>query len=191
MLVLRKDIFRVDHAISIIRFFLLPRWLGGKTASFSSSGSIESTLDERDIHARASLLRRLKVILWDGGALIHLAYLLFTLGAVGFSVARMFISPGLSSAEARLVYFLTHAGWPPLFWLVTVLACWTPIKYALSPPAVPDRDDLVQREKETGIAHPTEGAKRPRWGVSHIVLEGLNAGIVVYTAVLFFGSWFV
>ena len=122
---------------------------------------------------------------------MHLLYLLFTLGAVASSIARMFVRSGPRNAEDRLVYFLTHAGWPPLIWLAAVLAAWTPINYAIRPPAVPDRDDLLQREKDVGIAHPKEGAKRTRWGASTIVLEGFNNGITLYAAVIFFGSWFV
>ena len=66
-----------------------------------------------------------------------------------------------------------------------------PIKYAVSPPAMPDREDLLRRDKETGIAHPTEEAKRARWGKIDYLHEGFYVVVTVYTAVLFFGSLFI
>ena len=59
------------HAITVIQCFLLPKWLGGKAMAFSPSGSLKSTLHERDPRFRAPLARRLKVILWDCNAYIH------------------------------------------------------------------------------------------------------------------------
>ena len=55
---------------------------------------------------------------------------------------------------------------------------------------MPDREDLLQRDKETGVAHPTKGATRPRWGKSSILHEGFYALVTIYTTVIFFGSWF-
>ncbi|KAF4625484.1 hypothetical protein G7Y89_g12682 [Cudoniella acicularis] len=60
------------HAMTIIRSFILPSWLGGKSMAFSSSGSIKSELNERDPATRAPLLTRLKVTLWDCDVYLHL-----------------------------------------------------------------------------------------------------------------------
>lgn len=84
---------------------------------------------------------------------------------------------------------LTHAGWPPLVWLVASVACTVPIKYALFPPSMPDREDLMRREKD-GIAYPSNGAKNPRWGKTNLLHEGFYALISIYTTILFIGSWF-
>ena len=118
---------------------------------------------------------------------MHVVYVLFTLGAVGSSMARVFLVS--SGSEARLIYMLTHVGWPPMFWFVILAACWIPIKYAISPPSMPDREDLMQREKDLGVAHPREEAKHTRWGFSYILLEFFYAAITVYITVLFIGSW--
>lgn len=180
----------IDHGVAIVRSFLLPRWLGGKFATFSSSGSIHSVINERDTRARAPLVRRIRAIGWNGGVFIHVLYVLFTVGAAATSTSRAFTTTPHNYRD-RLFYMLTHAGWPPLVWLVASTACFVPIKYALSPPAMPDREDLLHRDKVTGVAHPTEGAKRPRWGRTNILHEGFYAAVTIYTAVLFFGSWFM
>lgn len=185
-----EALFCLDHAVAIVRSFVLPRWLGGKLATFASSGSIDSVINERDSRVRATLMRRLKVIWWNGGVLIHIIYLLFTVGAVASSIARAFtVTP--DDHSDRLYYVLTHTAWPPIIWLVASAACTIPIKYAIFPPSMPDRDDLLQREKDTGIAHPSEGAKRSRWGKSNLFHEGFYAFLTLYTTVLFFGSWFI
>ncbi len=173
-----------------MRSFLLPRWLGGKLATFSSSGSIDSVINERDIRVRAPLIRRLQVVWWNGGVLIHVLYVLFTVGAVASSVARAFTLTA-NTYQDRLFHILTHTAWPPLSWVVALAACTIPIRYTVRPPAMPDRDDLLQREKDTEIAHPSQGAKRPRWGKSNLLHEGLYASLTAYTTILFCGSWIV
>ena len=178
-----------DQAIAIVRSFLLPHWLGGKFAIFSSSGSIDSLINERDIRTRAPLLRRLKAIWWNGGILIHVLYMLFTVGAVASSIVRA-VTMTSNSFRDRLFYILTHTAWPPLIWLVALAACTVPIQYSISPPAMPDRDDLLQREKDTEIAHPTTRAKQPRWGKINLLHEGFYALVTAYTTTLFVGSWF-
>ena len=76
-----------------------------------------------------------------------------------------------------------------MVWLFALAACSVPIKYSVCPPAMPDREDLLRREKDTGIAHPSEGAKQPRWGKSNLLHEAFYALVSVYTAILFVGSW--
>lgn len=157
---------KTDHAMTIIRSFLLPTWLGGKVAAFTATGGLKSELNERDIHLRAPLLRRLKVIMWDCKLVMHLFYLLFCIAAVVKStVVGIIINKG--STEQTALYMLTHACWPPILWLIAFNACWAPIHYAIWPPTVPDREDLLDRDPLTGIAHPTEAAKSIRWDKSN------------------------
>ena len=181
--------FCVDHAVAIVRSFLLPHWLGGKLATFSSSGSINSVINERDVGARAPLMRRIKVIWWNCGVWIHVIYLLFIVGAAASSIVRS-ILVARGSWRDHLFYVLTHTAWPPMVWLITMAACTIPIHYSVRPPSMPDREDLLQRDKETGIAHPTKGAKRPRWGKSNLLEEFFYGLIAAYTTTLFVGTWF-
>jgi hypothetical protein len=115
-----------DHALTIIRAFVLPTWLGGKVSAFTPSGGIKSELNERDSHLRAPLGRRLKVILWGCNVVMHVVYLLFCMAAVIKStVDGILINKG--STEQTLLYMLTHACWPPILWLIAVNACWAPV----------------------------------------------------------------
>lgn len=149
------------HAVTVLRSFILPRWLGGKAMAFTSSGSQSSELNERNPALRAPLWRRLKVILWDCSAYLHLLYVLFVLASVGLSVSRAFTTT--SSLHDTLIYLLTHAAWPPLLWLVTIVSFWTPIQYAIFPPDMPDREDMLIRDPKTGVAHPKPEWKAQRW----------------------------
>jgi len=72
----------IFHAETVIRSFILPKWLGGRGMAFSSPGCIKSDLNERDAKERASLARRLKVILWDCKVWIHSEYIIYVLVAV-------------------------------------------------------------------------------------------------------------
>ena len=175
------------HTITMLRVFVLPAWLGGQGTSFKPSGSLDSELNERNPRARAPLHRRLKVILWNYFGGFHLLYLLFVLAAVMTSSA----SCGLQqpSRDTRLLCLLTHAFWPPVSWLVYVAAAWTPIIYAVNPPAVPDIDDLLVRDEKSGVAYPKEESKRIRTKGSHSYFEIQYSLMTIYTTVLFVGSW--
>lgn len=176
------------HALTVIRSFVLPKWLGGKVMAFSSSGSIKDELNERDPAIRAPLWRRLKVIVWDCKAYLHLAYILFTVAAVITSFVRAFDYP---QASKILLYLLTHAFFPPMLWLICVIAFTVPIRYAIWPPSMPDREELLDRDPKTGIAHPKAHWKQQRWGKKSFAREFLYDGLTIYSAVIFFGSLFV
>lgn len=121
-------------------------------------GGMKSELNERDAHRRAPLARRLKVILWNNKVWMHLVYLLFCIAAVTRSTVNG-IMLHRGSPSRTLLYMLTHAGWPPMAWLLAVNAACVPIHYAIWPPTMPDRETLLNRDPATGIAHPTEAAK--------------------------------
>lgn len=74
-------------------------------------------------------------------------------------------------------------------WLICMSACWAPISYAIWPPDMPEREELLERDKE-GIARPREEAKRIVWGKWIWFHEGLYSFLTLYTIVVFVGSWF-
>ena len=94
------------------------------------------------------------------------------------------------STEQTLLYMLTHACWPPILWLIAVNACWAPIHYAIWPPTVPDREDLLDRDPTTGIAHPTKEAKSIVWDKTNAFHEIQYSMLTVYIIVLFIGTFF-
>ena len=128
------------------------------------------------------------MIWWDYGVLIHVLYLLFLVGAVASSIVRVF-TVAQDNYQARLFYVLTHIAWPPLVWVVALAACTIPIKYSVSPPAMPDREDLLRRELGTKVAHPIASAKQPNWGKTNLLHEGFYALVTAYVLILFVGSW--
>ncbi|RDW76064.1 hypothetical protein BP5796_06885 [Coleophoma crateriformis] len=177
------------HAMTIIRSFILPTWLGGKTMAFSSSGSVKSELNERDPATRAPLYLRLKVFLWDCDVYLHLLYILFVVAAVTLSTVTGVLKA--TSVNNCLVYLMTHAFWPPCLWLIALSACATPIRYCIFPPTMPDREDLLDRDPKTGIARPKEHWKKQRYAPTTFWHELQYSTVTVYTIVLFFGSFFV
>jgi hypothetical protein len=177
------------HAMTIIRSFLLPTWLGGKAMAFSSSGSIKSDIDERNPKTRAPLFRRLKVILWDCDVYLHLLYVLFVIAAVSYStVIGVMRSEGL---HKLLIYLLTHAFWPPMLWLLCVTACLEPIRYAIWPPTMPDREELLDRDPVTQIARPKEHWKKTRYSPLTFWHEMQYSGVTIFTTVIFVGAFFI
>lgn len=120
---------------------------------------------------------------------MHCLYLIFISGAVASSIYRAFTT-GPQDYRDVLFYILTHPCWPPLVWLMAATACTVPLAYAISPPSMPDREDLLYRDEVTGIAHPTEEAKRAKWGKTNLLHEGFYMTVTFYTTVIFFGSWF-
>lgn len=60
------------HAETVIWSFLLPKWLGGRTMAFKPTGSLGLAIHERDATRRAPLARRLKHVIWDCKAWVHL-----------------------------------------------------------------------------------------------------------------------
>jgi hypothetical protein len=177
------------HAITIVRSFILPSWLGGKAMAFSSSGSIKSELDECDPKTRAPLFRRLKVMLWDCDLYMHLLYVLFVVGAVTSSTVIGIINS--DTIHTLLIYLLTHAFWPPMLWLLSVTACLEPIRYVIWPPTMPDREELLDRDPITNIARPKEEWKKQRYSKLMFWHEMQYSGVTIFTAVVFFGAFFV
>jgi hypothetical protein len=174
------------HAITVVRSFLLPSWLGGTTMSFAPSGSIKDALNERDPLARAPLHRRLKVIMIDCGGIVHLVFVLFMVVAVILSCVRAFQR---HDKWSRLEYLLTHACWPPMLWIPMVHACLIPLRYAISPPSMPEREELLKRDPKTSIAHPKKEWKDQRWTISNHFQEALYILATLYTITLFVGTF--
>ena len=178
-----------DHTLTLLTVFLLPRGLGGRTTSFKPSGSLSSELEERNPRFRAPLFRRLKVILWNYSGGLHLLYILFAIAAVTVSTVRCVF--GKETVREQLMCLLTHAFWPPVSWLVSVAAMWTPVLYAIWPPKVGEMEDLLERKTHRGAAYPKEESKRVRNGWLHHFFEVQYTLLTAYTTVIFFGTWWV
>ncbi|CAK7564617.1 MAG: hypothetical protein SEPTF4163_002512 [Sporothrix epigloea] len=145
-------------ALCLIRAFALPRWLGGQAQAFTPTGSISSKLNERDPTARKNMAKRLWVTIVNYMGWFHIIFVYVTLVGVAMSSYRCFF--WYTSVKSVLQGLVTHAFWPPLTFLFICSSMWTPIAYAIDPPSMPDREELLVRDPKTGVAHPTESAKK-------------------------------
>ncbi|KIY02355.1 uncharacterized protein Z520_02493 [Fonsecaea multimorphosa CBS 102226] len=179
------------HAIAVVRTFLLPKWLGGKVAVFTSSGSQKDQLNERNPQLRAPLFRRLKVVIWDCQCYLHVLYITFILAAVILSLQYNLTNPVNTTTKKFLIDILTHSGWPPLIWMTCGLSCWAPISYAIFPPSMPDREDLLNRDPVTGVAYPKEEAKKTQTSWIAWFHESHYTFITIYTTVVMVLSFWI
>ena len=125
---------------SLIRSFSLPKRLGGKIVGFVSTGSIPDTLNERHPTKRSPLHLRLKVVLLDYGAIFH--FVIFVLIFLGV-IRRVYIAQHTGTLSVQIwVELVAMVATPPLHWLQQVLACFTPIQYAIWPPDMPAREEF-------------------------------------------------
>ncbi|KAL8991753.1 MAG: hypothetical protein Q9169_007682 [Polycauliona sp. 2 TL-2023] len=146
------------------RYFCLPR-----LPAFAPTG-INAALGKEEIEARKRGGSCLKVVLWNCGAWIFLIPLGCCLLA-GFRATEGALGPWFyASSEDKippvrevLDGFLVRVGWPPLFylWLLIANSAWTPISYALAPPPVVEREQLLDRTEDQvlGRAEPKKKVK--------------------------------
>ncbi|KAJ5210410.1 hypothetical protein N7491_010217 [Penicillium cf. griseofulvum] len=149
-------------ALCIVRAFLLPTWLGGQAQAFKPTGSLGSALNERDAKKSKNMFVRLRVILLNYMASFHLAFVYVTLVGVVISSYRCFAQN--NSFRDIILCLITHAFWPPLTFLFICTSLWTPVSYAIDPPRMPEREELLTRDPKTGVAHPTKKSKKIAFG---------------------------
>ncbi|KAL1978347.1 hypothetical protein VTN31DRAFT_1206 [Thermomyces dupontii] len=175
-------------ALCIVRSFFLPKWLGGQAQAFKPTGSLSSALEERDPKRRKNMFRRLTTILFNYMAWFHLILVYATLAGVVVSSYRCFyVASGFRDVFLCLT---THAFWPPLTFLFICTSMWTPISYAIEPPDMPDREDLLRRDPKTGVAHPTEKSKKIAFGGQAAWFELEYTIATIWTALVFVYSFF-
>ena len=175
-------------ALTIIRSFVLPTWLGGQTQAFKPTGSIQSALNERDPQRRAPIYRRLWTTIVNYLAFFHIAYVYFVLAAVCLSSYRC-IKAEIGTRE-QIQCLLTHAFWPPLSWIIVISSFWVPITYACDPPSMPDREALLVRDPKTGVAHPTKESKKIAKTPQSHWFEFEYSFTTLYTTAVFVASFF-
>jgi hypothetical protein len=108
------------------------------------------------------MFRRIWSILFNYMAIFHFTFVYFTLVAVVLTSYRCFFWE--TTANSIIMCLITHAFWPPLTFLFICTSLWTPVAYAIDPPAMPDREDLLKRDPKTGVAHPVRESKKIAFG---------------------------
>ena len=175
-------------SLSIIRSFFLPKWLGGAVQNFQPTGSIKSDLNERDPVLRAGLIRRIYTILFNYLGIYHVIYVYFVLSAVSLSSSRCVAENG--RVYDKLLCLLTHAFWPPVAWIIVCSAFWIPVTYAIDPPNMPPREDLLEIDPKTGVKRPTEKAKAIGWGFRDGTGEMEYTVTTAFTCLIFVAAFF-
>jgi hypothetical protein len=74
-------------------------------------------------------------------------------------------------------------------WVLMVLALCRPIKYVFSPPSMPDREELLERDDVTGIAHPKQEWKDQKWTAQNHWHELMYLLVTINTLFIFTGSF--
>lgn len=206
-----------DHALTQLQTYILPTWLGGQILTFVPTGSIPNQLYERDAKRRVSLGDRLRSIMIKDGAILHVIlsifsvvsvasvllraqtqfpdrssdYWMYMLTHLGCTYLRISLSvfplpPYLSSIRAVVLTF--NAAGMPLGWFFSFFALLTPIRYAIFPPTVPEREDLLVRDPATGAGYPVRGARGAKWVPELLGFENCHLVAVLYSAVVLYYS---
>lgn len=91
---------------------LLPLHLVGTRMGFTPTGSIISSISERDINLRMQILPRLRAIFWHHGVEFHLGFLILVFASLGVGIRN---SIGrCETTEKAWLSLITHALYPGL-----------------------------------------------------------------------------
>lgn len=174
-------------ALCIVRSFLLPKWLGGQTQAFKPTGSLGSALNERDARNRKGMFRRVFAIIFNYMGWFHLLFVYLTLVGAVIATYRCFYS--FSDFRGIAKCLITHAFWPPVTFIFLCSSLWTPIAYAIDPPTMPDREELLVRDSKTEVAHPTRKAKKIAFGGQAAWFETEYTLTTLFTCAVFVASF--
>ena len=166
------------------------------TAIISSISSVligtRSWMNLPDTSVQGSLCHRVKVVLWDFRAIVHLVFLVLCIGGLLESVHRVLQAPH-DNAQDRVIDWLVHAGWPPalVIFLAGISQAWVPISYALSPALHQTRETLLTRDPVTQIASPSREARKLNATLHQHFNTPYSVLIVMaYFTIVCIGSWF-
>ncbi|PVI03409.1 glycosyltransferase family 2 protein [Periconia macrospinosa] len=173
-------------ALSTIRSFFLPKWLGGTTPGFTSTGSISNTLHERSAHRRASLRDRLHDGLFECSMWFHAVLIAALAMSVAFRSRIVLQHFPIHDTwnTTNMIEILRQVAWPAPFWLKSIFANLTPLLYLISPPNVPERDKLLGNREKSGARYPLQEFRKVRstWAVDNTLFHYI---LILYTAVVF------
>jgi cellulose synthase/poly-beta-1,6-N-acetylglucosamine synthase-like glycosyltransferase len=162
--------------IAVMKALLtLPRKNRGLSRRIASTGPDH----ERSIYAR------LINILYQEKVYIHIFYLLYLFLALEASMTRTFET---GTKNSGLIYALTHVFFPPVMWFSVMMAFLVPIRYAIWPPVMLERQELLQGVWNKGVVRPKREWRKRRWRRTWLSEIGFEAGLLV-TTVFFFGTF--
>jgi hypothetical protein len=157
---------------------------------FVPTGTISTIVNERQRSLRPPIIYRLKNIMINCGAFLHLVIVLLCSIGVASRV-RYCMQDGRSDLRAIWINLLLMVGWPPCPWFQQVSACLTPLQYALFPPDVPARETFLDRDPLSGIAYPSSKAKEDSPSTWELRYSQLYSLIVPYTLFVLISTWWI
>lgn len=177
-------------AVTILRCYILPTWLGGKEIAFLASGSIRDRLRERSKKHRAGLGTRIRLMGIHCRIWFFVLFVGFCSGAAGLDWYRAWkIGHRSGDINDALIHLLVNSMLPPMWWLFLAIAFAVPIAYIFFPPTVPDRDDMMIFDQKTGAGFPKHREIKQVWGALPLFREIVWGLTVVYCIVLFVGTF--
>jgi hypothetical protein len=89
------------------------------------------------------------------------------------------------------IQLLQSVAWPSHIWIPATLSCLTPLRYALSPPDVADRDELMGKREQggKGARYARPEAKAGSWSGWECGFVQLYTVFIVFVGGLFVVSW--
>jgi hypothetical protein len=122
------------------------------------------------------------------GVWVHIAVVvLFLAGAL----VRVRQVRGQYEGREAFVEMLRAVAWPSHPWFPTVLACLTPINYAVWPPSVPERERLMGVPGKNGVRYARAEAKKQSWSLCEVGFPQMLFVFVVAVGGLFVASWWI
>lgn len=153
---------------------LLPQHLSGTKVTFIPTGLLDSSLKERDAKTRPPLALRMTSMILAQGLWYHILVLTIVFGLIGRGISNTRRVPGDSEAVCRYIWTTNLA--PGLGW-DTYLDLLTPLLYAMFPPTVAPRRDLLEPPSandpndEVEGRLPTAEARLEKWNMWWLLAE--------------------
>ena len=127
--------------------------------NFTPSGSMLDGQRERESRAPNSFFRRMNLFLGQFGSWLQLFVVMSSIFGATHSISivlNLDIGP-----QHRLQKLLVGIAWPSVFvhWMLFIVECWKPLSYAIFPPKIHPREDLLERDPDTKVAYPSDMAK--------------------------------
>lgn len=153
--------------MTALQSFLLPRALGGQSAGFKPSGSLERELLPGYAHGMC-FWALWDSMWWGPHTWMHLWYCMTCLLAFICNVMCMSSSTQLAApffgrlettpSEGPLAYFITRVGWPPMFWFSGLVSCLVPLNFLAATSSIPYGETRME-EDQYHVLRPTRYAR--------------------------------
>lgn len=141
---------------------------------------------------RASLTRRIRGILLHFGAWYHTLLALVIAFAALFRARAVLHAHGNKEWDGSLGLELArYILWPTLTWVSQLVALLIPLQYAISPPSMPAREELLGAREESGARYPILSQRRiqrSRYGTAYTKLD---CAVVVACACVLAATWYI